>query len=483
MFDFAGVPFGFVNQDVEFAGNGVEADQVAGTDFGDVAAHQGFWRHVDGGRNLTGRAGHTAVGQQRHFEAAVLQDTQRRGQFVQLGHTVGARALVADNTHKIAFQLAALKRSQHFALVVEHDGGRFDDAAAFAHGRHFNHAASDVTFHQAQTTVRGERVVGFAQDVVVAAGFGRFAPFEFAVDEERLFGVVAHTVSDDGIDIVDCDGVVIKNSFFNAADDVLCFKSHDPNSICQNVVVDNCVGRSGANGLKFGTVSRGGFRNFKVTNITIYDTYRSAITFAAVDGGLIENIFVDGVRSINTGNVIFLRIGDRWSHGKKPSMKGVTIQNVYAEVPLRKPDAGYNYEGPIEDMPRNISPASIIGLPEYPIEDVTLKNITMVYPGGGNKFFAYRGTTPAELDSIPEMPTRYPEFSQFKELPAWGFYVRHAKGITFDNIKFIAEKGGDYRPCIVTDDVDGFKMTNVEFEEPGAEGKEQVVTYKTTVIE
>ena len=104
--------------------------------------------------------------------------------------------------------------------------------------------------------------------------------------------------NNDGIDIVDCDGVVIKNSFFNAADDVLCFKSHDANSICQNVVVDNCVGRSGANGLKFGTVSRGGFRNFKVTNITIYDTYRSAITFAAVDGGLIDNILVDGVRSI-----------------------------------------------------------------------------------------------------------------------------------------------------------------------------------------
>lgn len=62
-FDFAGVPFCFVNQDVEFAGNGVEADQVAGTDFGDVAAHQGFGRHVDGGWNFAGRAGHTAVGQ------------------------------------------------------------------------------------------------------------------------------------------------------------------------------------------------------------------------------------------------------------------------------------------------------------------------------------------------------------------------------------------------------------------------------------
>ena len=89
--------------------------------------------------------------------------------------------------------------------------------------------------------------------------------------------------NNDGIDVVDCDGVVIKNSYFDAADDVLCFKSHSAQHMCQNVVVDNCVGRSSANGLKFGTVSRGGFKNFKVTNLTIYDTFRSAITFAAVD--------------------------------------------------------------------------------------------------------------------------------------------------------------------------------------------------------
>ena len=209
---------------------------------------------------------------------------------------------------------------------------------------------------------------------------------------------------------------------------------------------------------------------------------RELLAQPAVDGGLIDNILVDGVRSINTGNVIFLRIGDRWGKGKQPSMKNVTIQNVYAEVPLRKPDAGYNYEGPIEDMPRNISPASIVGLPDYPIENITLKNITMVYPGGGNKLFAYRGLTPAELDGIPEMRDTYPEFSQFKELPAWGFYIRHAKGITFDNVKFIAEKPGDYRPGLVTDDVQGLTLRKVEFEEPGANGKEQVFTYKTTGI-
>ncbi len=284
--------------------------------------------------------------------------------------------------------------------------------------------------------------------------------------------------NNDGIDIVDCDGVVIKNSYFDAADDVICFKSHDVNSICQNVVVDNCVGRSSANGLKFGTVSRGGFRNFKVTNLTIFDTFRSAITFAAVDGGLIDNIVVDGVRSINTGNVIYLRIGDRWSQGKKPSMKNVIIRNVYAEVPFTKPDAGYNYEGPVEDLPRNISPASIIGLPEYKIQDVTLENIEIVYPGAGNPYYAKRGLTPAELDSIPEMPAAYPEFSQFKELPAWGFYVRHAEGITFKNVTLTAlEK--DYRPAIVFDDVKRGSFKGMVYHEPESEGKAQIFLYKT----
>lgn len=287
--------------------------------------------------------------------------------------------------------------------------------------------------------------------------------------------------NNDGIDIVDCDGVILKNSYFDAADDVLCFKSHDANSICQNVVVDNCVGRSSANGLKFGTVSRGGFRNFKITNITIFDTFRSAITFAAVDGGVIENIEVDSVRSINTGNVIFLRIGDRWSKGKQPSMKNIRISNVYAEVPFAKPDAGYNYEGPIEDNPRNISPASIVGLPGYKIQDVILKNIEIVYPGAGNPLYAYRGTAPAELDSIPEMPAKYPEFSQWKELPAWGFYVRHAEGIEFENVTLTAEKK-DYRPAIVFDDVKGGSFKGMKFNEPESKGKKQIIQHNTDGI-
>ena len=286
--------------------------------------------------------------------------------------------------------------------------------------------------------------------------------------------------NNDGIDVVDCDNVVIKNSHFDAADDVICFKSHDATKICQNVVVDNCVGRSSANGLKFGTVSRGGFRNFKVSNLKIFDTYRSAITFAAVDGGIVENILVDGVKCYNTGNVIYLRIGDRWSKGKQPEMKNIVIRNVYAEVPLSKPDAGYSYEGPVEDLPRNVSPSSIVGLLQYKIKNVTLSNIEIVYPGAGNPHYAKRGLSKQELESIPEMPEAYPEFSQFKELPAWAFYVRHAEGITFDNITLKA-KEADYRPAIVLHDVKEASFENVKVEEPKNTGKKEIFLHNSTL--
>lgn len=285
--------------------------------------------------------------------------------------------------------------------------------------------------------------------------------------------------NNDGIDVVDCKNVVIKNSYFDAADDAICFKSHDAKKICEDVVVDNCIARSSANGVKFGTVSAGGFRNFSITNITVFDTYRSAITFAAVDGGIVENILVDGVKSTNTGNVIYLRIGDRWSGGRKPAMKDIVIKNVYAEVPAGKADAGYLYEGPVEDLPRNVSPSGIVGLPEYKIKNVTLENIKIIYPGGANPYYAYRGVSKAALDSIPELPAAYPEFSQFKELPAWGFYLRHAENVTFKNVTLVAANK-EYRPAIVSDDVKNIFFENLKTEEPDSKKKKQIILHKST---
>ena len=257
--------------------------------------------------------------------------------------------------------------------------------------------------------------------------------------------------NNDGIDIVDCDSVAITNSYIDADDDAICLKSHDPNAVCQNVFVRNCTIRSSANGIKFGTASLGGFRNVKLINIKVFDTYRSAIALEAVDGGFLENVEADSIQVLNTGHAIFLRIGERIA-GKKGRLENIRIKNVTAEIAATKPDAGYEYEGPIEDLPRNISPPIIIaGMPDAIIKNVSFNNIELKHPGGGNPLYAK--VLLNELDSVSEQKTGYPEFSKFKELPAWGIYVRHARDIKFNNVKLFCGKK-DYRTAIVLDDVD-----------------------------
>ena len=284
--------------------------------------------------------------------------------------------------------------------------------------------------------------------------------------------------NNDGVDIVDCDSVIVRNSYFDAADDGICLKSHSADHVCQNVYIYNNTVRTSANGIKFGTASRGGFRNIKIINNLVYDTYRSAITFAAVDGGFVENAIVDSLRSINTGNVIFLRIGERVA-GKKGRLENISISNLYATVPATKADAGYSYKGPVEDLPRNISPASIVGAKDVNISNITLKNIEIHYPWGGDPNYAKLGLD--ELDKVPEIPANYPEFSMFKELPAWGFYIRHADNITFENVSLYAEKE-DYRPAIVLDDVQDAKFTSLKVVEPGKK-KDPVFSFKSKNIE
>lgn len=286
--------------------------------------------------------------------------------------------------------------------------------------------------------------------------------------------------NNDGLDIVDCREVKVLNSFIDASDDAICFKSHDATKMCENIEVRNCVARSSANGIKFGTVTSGGYKNIRIINNKVYDTFRSAITIATPDGGVIDNILVDSLYAYNTGNAIYLRIGARWNKGRTGSMNNITIRNMYAEIPAGKPDAGYEYEGPVEDLPRNISPASIVGLPGQDITNVTLQNIHLVYPGGSNPNYAYRGTTSAELDSIPEMAAAYPEFSQFQELPAWGFYIRHARNLVFENVKLTA-KEQEYRPAIVLDDVKDATFSRMKYEEPG-KSKKQVHVHQSSGI-
>lgn len=139
--------------------------------------------------------------------------------------------------------------------------------------------------------------------------------------------------NNDGIDIVDCQNVLIENSFFDSSDDAVCLKSHKTETACRNVVIRNCTMRSSANGIKLGTMTVGGYENIRIINNKIYDTYRSALTIATPDGGYARNIVVDSLQAYNTGNAIFLRIGNRMHSNKIGTMDSILISNLYVVVP------------------------------------------------------------------------------------------------------------------------------------------------------
>ena len=264
--------------------------------------------------------------------------------------------------------------------------------------------------------------------------------------------------NNDGIDLVDCKNVKLTNSFFNADDDGICLKSSDRKSSCENIYVANCKVRSSASAIKMGTASRGGFKKIYIRDIEIYDTYRSAIALECVDGGAMDDVDISNIHAVNTGNAVFIRIGHRNTDSVYSSINHVRISNVSVEIPNGKPDKGYPYEGPEVRYPHNTFPSAIVGLPGHPVQNVLLKNIQIIYKTDASKDVAKFGTD--SIGKIPENPASYPEFSMFGEMPAWGFYARHATGISFEHVTMSCT-GNDFRPAGIFDDVNGLTLNGL----------------------
>ena len=261
--------------------------------------------------------------------------------------------------------------------------------------------------------------------------------------------------NNDGIDIVDCKDVRITGCNVNADDDGICLKSSNPAKRCEDVLIERCKVRSSASGIKFGTASHGGFKNVRIKDVVVYDTYRSAIALESVDGGVMEDITAENIIANTTGNAFFIRLGHRNAKAPPGSIRRVTIKNLRVVVPAGKPDKGYELEGPELRYAHNSFPASIVGMPGHPVEDVTLEKVEVTYQGLEDKAAGRYGLD--SLDAIPENEADYPEFTMFGELPAWGLYLRHVNGLTLRGVVLRHQQAG-FRPAVVADDVRGLHI-------------------------
>ena len=256
--------------------------------------------------------------------------------------------------------------------------------------------------------------------------------------------------NNDGIDLTDCQHVLVADCKINSADDGVCLKSYHADSECYDVEIARCDIRSSASAVKFGTASWGGFRKVYVHDIKVSDTFRSAIAIESVDGAKVSDVLVERIAAENTGNAFFMRLGHR-SGEQAGTMQNVVIRQLQCDVPFGRPDEAYDLRGPEVDFFHNPFPASICGIPGHCIENVTLEDIKVTYPGRASKSMAY---VPLWRKSdVPEQIQKYPEFTMFGELPAWGLYLRHLRNITLKNVQ-LSLKADDFRPMIVEEDVE-----------------------------
>ena len=110
------------------------------------------------------------------------------------------------------------------------------------------------------------------------------------------------------------------------------------------------------------------------------------------------------------------------------------------------------------------------------IENVKLENIEIVCPGRATRGMAYMSVS--RLKDVPENEKGYPEFTMFEELPSWGFYVRHVKGIQMHNVKLRLQED-DFRPAFVFDRVSDVRLSDISLPENKKAG--QVMLRQTSL--
>ncbi|MBR0506256.1 MAG: polygalacturonase, partial [Kiritimatiellae bacterium] len=107
----------------------------------------------------------------------------------------------------------------------------------------------------------------------------------------------------------------------------------------------------------------------------------------------------------------------------------------------------------------SIIASSITGVPGLRPQGVTLRNLDLTVKGGGRAAHA--------AAQVPEVEKCYPENRMFKmPLPAYGFYVRHADGVRFENVKLRWTGGDEEREAVVQDDCTGVTFTKCDFQPP-----------------
>ncbi|MBO6191459.1 MAG: glycoside hydrolase family 28 protein [Prevotella sp.] len=209
---------------------------------------------------------------------------------------------------------------------------------------------------------------------------------ENVIVEDVLVRNPSFAQNGDALDLESCKNALIINSRFDAGDDGICIKSgKDADGRrrgipCENVVVKGCTVFAGHGGFVVGSEMSGGVKNILVDQCQFLGT-DVGLRFKSTRGrgGIVENIYIKNISmtDIKTDAITFnmyyggKSVAEMLADGDNPD--NVTKMPVNEETPIF----------------RNIDIKNVIcngagramefnGLPEMPIDGISLKDITIL---------------------------------------------------------------------------------------------------------
>ena len=281
---------------------------------------------------------------------------------------------------------------------------------------------------------------------------------DFVINNNR------HTANADGFDISGSSNLNIEHCFVSTADDGICLKNAiwlGSKGEMHDITVKNCEVISCANSFKIGTETTYDIKDVLVEDCRfmmtdIYPGTVSGIAVESADGARVKNITARNITMDRVTCPVFVRLCNRnraaevsaetanaVEFGKKREkassadketfdMKGevgdIYIENITAtnaEIPIIL--AGFKQNGVIKR-----------------VENITLKNINMSYA-------PYKEVYDKRA-FIPEYSDVYPESWRFRNLPAYGIWARHIKGLKLLDFNCPPPRS-TWKDKIITEDV------------------------------
>ncbi|MGD0016702.1 MAG: glycoside hydrolase family 28 protein [Verrucomicrobiia bacterium] len=216
-----------------------------------------------------------------------------------------------------------------------------------------------------------------------------------------------HAANTDAIDPSICRNVLITKCHIDVGDDNIAIKSGKKVAgrefACENITVTDCVFLHG-HGVSIGSETVGGVRNLTVRNCTFEGTENGLrIKSQRGKGGVIENISYSDITMKNVNPAITLTSYYMYSSAGDPTQPSA-IKDENAEPVTDKTPIYRNIRISNVTATCQKSVGFILGLPESPISDVVLENVSIT-----------AATT--------------------------GLSIKNAKGIQFKNVKIINKEG------------------------------------------